>query len=517
MWVQCVKALTNLIKQTVTKDSDGNITSNEVYDQLTMIARCLPILLLRVPPLATHKGKQQIMRHNCNLFLKGSWRSLVCKARRELEELNERAHKRTASHPTLSGSSRSKEQTVLDRARSLQYSRAMNILRSPGLAEDSGDQIHAALQKLHPHEQDPHIDESSPRVPHPASSFDFITGSWFSNLIARSKRGTAVDQWGWDSKEMWSPLTSDSELMDDMAQVWALPVATGYLPRRYRDHLAGGRLIALSKHPKPGVRPICISDAIRRLVAKGLLACSKASFTHEFQNAHPRALQFGANLQNKATHMFHLISGAIHEAAALTGEDPFAIASIDVKNAFNTLSRAHLAKILLQSCPPSRPFALTRLDHDNAPADLGIDILWRHFQAHYGCRGILKCFHQGTTYQILSASGVQQGDPLGTSLFALGNHPCLLEVANRHPAILATGYADNTFLLGPLGDVTRAISDFEEILRGAYLQLNTSESELLVPQWIDLEPAVLAEQGNISWSDLHNCLVFSLNNRKAFQ
>ena len=92
--------------------------------------------------------------------------------------------------------------------------------------------------------------------------------------------------------------------MDDLAQVWALPIATGYLPPHYRDHLAGGRLIALSKNPKPGVRPICISDAIRRLVAKGLFACCKASFTRVFQNSHPRALQFGANLKNGATHIF---------------------------------------------------------------------------------------------------------------------------------------------------------------------------------------------------------------------
>ena len=61
MWVQCVKALTSLIKQSVTKVVNGNITSHELYDQLTMIANCLPILLLRVSPLATHNTKQQIM------------------------------------------------------------------------------------------------------------------------------------------------------------------------------------------------------------------------------------------------------------------------------------------------------------------------------------------------------------------------------------------------------------------------------------------------------------------------
>ncbi len=64
-----------------------------------MLARCLPILLLRVPMLATYKSKQQTIRHNCILFLKDSWRSLACKAKRELEDLNANMQKRAASHP----------------------------------------------------------------------------------------------------------------------------------------------------------------------------------------------------------------------------------------------------------------------------------------------------------------------------------------------------------------------------------------------------------------------------------
>ena len=79
------------------------------------------------------------------------------------------------------------------------------------------------------------------------------TGSFESRFRGQDRRGTAVDQWGWDSKEMWLPLISDSELMEDMAETWALPIAMGYLPPRYREHLAGGRLVALSKKPTQGL------------------------------------------------------------------------------------------------------------------------------------------------------------------------------------------------------------------------------------------------------------------------
>ena len=63
---------------------------------------------------------------------------------------------------------------------------------------------------------------------------------------------------------------ADTELMEGIAKHWARPLAMGYLPPKYRAYLAGGGLtvIALSKAPKPGIRPICISDSLRRLVAR---------------------------------------------------------------------------------------------------------------------------------------------------------------------------------------------------------------------------------------------------------
>ncbi len=113
-----------------------------------------------------------------------------------------------------------------------------------------------------------------------------------------------MDQLGWDSREMWMPFLQDEDLMDKLATHWCRPVAAGYLPEAYRRHLAGGRLIALrlSEQPKPGawslepgVRPICISDARRRLVAKGLAEYASNHFQHFFQKTSPNALQFGAS------------------------------------------------------------------------------------------------------------------------------------------------------------------------------------------------------------------------------
>ncbi len=74
---------------------------------------------------------------------------------------------------------------------------------------------------------------------------------------------------------------------------------------------------------KPDVRSICISDAILRLVSKGLFACCKASFTSVFlksQFHNPRLISFVAYLRNNgATHMFNLIVDVLYSLRRILG------------------------------------------------------------------------------------------------------------------------------------------------------------------------------------------------------
>ncbi len=106
---------------------------------------------------------------------------------------------------------------------------------------------------------------------------------------------------------------------------------------------------------------------------------------------------------------------------------------------------------------------------------------------------------------------MQQGDPFGSALFALGNHPCLVDIAQRHPAILVTEYADKTFFLGSLRAVTKAIPDFKVILQEANLQLNTSKSHLHVPHGATQGKSALAAHAQIFQSGTHDKLCFHLN------
>ena len=99
-----------------------------------------------------------------------------------------------------------------------------------------------------------------------------------------------------------------------MAALLFRPIAAGYLPAANREHLAGGRLVALSKFPKEGFRPINNGDKWRTFVGKGLVHRSHQHLQHYFQHVHPRAIKVGGNTPDGETNMFHLLA-SLAEAA----------------------------------------------------------------------------------------------------------------------------------------------------------------------------------------------------------
>ena len=310
--------------------------------------------------------------------------------------------------------------------------------------------------------------------------FAFIDGAWVRQQISRSKRGTAVDQWGWDSREMWEPLLHNDALMEEIARAWIRPVAAGRLPAAYRAHLAGGRLVALSKFPKPGVRPICVTDCWRRIAGRGLLQKCFPHLQQYFQGSHPRVFQFASGTPNGPSNMYHGLAALFTELQTSRTEtdaqDPVGILALDMKNAFNTMNRNHWLRFLAQGCKH-------HVSVETTQNTFGWDLLWPHIIAHYGVQGLLKHHQAGDQYQILSASGVQQGDPLGSTLFALGLHPILNLVAEQNPHLLIEAFADNVFLVDRQ---SRLLSAADSLIREAAeidLSLNPRESAIMFPLW----------------------------------
>ena len=348
------------------------------------------------------------------------------------------------------------------------------MLRSPGFAADPPEEILKSLRQLHPPQSPPMVNTQS-LFPINHEPFDHIDGEWLRKMIKKTKRGTSVDQWGWDSKEMWQDIVKDEQLADDVARHWILPVAMGYLPDKYKEHLIGGRLVGLSKKPKPGVRPICVTDVWRRIAAKGLLSACLKELKQYFQKRHPRAFQFAGANPNGATDMYHLLNMIANDARhGYDSDDPLSILTLDIKNAFNTLSRQAIFDFMAGGC--AKAFG------SNIRSFQGWDILWSHFSAHYDKKGILKFYHSGNVEHVLSECGIQQGDPLGSILFALAFHPLLMKIADLYPDILVTAYADNVALVGKRSRVLLAVDQFVTFLAEKNLKLNPAESLIYSPK-----------------------------------
>jgi hypothetical protein len=97
----------------------------------------------------------------------------------------------------------------------------MNLLRSPGLAAQPLPEISADFHRLHPKEVLHPLTSDNPEGWHHTNqTFDFVTGAWFAKQIRNSSGGTAVVQWGWDSREMWLLLCSDFDLINLISECW---------------------------------------------------------------------------------------------------------------------------------------------------------------------------------------------------------------------------------------------------------------------------------------------------------
>ena len=487
LWVQCLKAVTNLVSQFERTNAQGDYVPSIEFDQLQMLLRCMPAMLLQVQHRDTYDTRAKKVSARCGKFLRGQWRCLFDAAVRDLQGENKHAELRhQQGRQSHQDSSSKRHEIALEQARELNYSKAMHILRSPGISRDDVQQVRQALRDLHPPEKVDVRGLQHPGAIQPnAVTLKFINGDWVRAQIRNAKRGTAVDQWGWDSREMWEELVKDDELIEQVALLWFRPVAAGYLPEAYAEHLTGGRLVALSKHPKPGIRPICISDTWRRLTAKGLIKHCSRHIQAYFQEAHPTAIQFGGNTRDGATNMFHLLA-SINEAVSSSTDDaveqdPVTFIALDIKNAFNTLSRQHLIDFLATSCADHTDVPTPPGTDPNLP--IGWDLLWRHIRGHYGRVGILKHYHGGGVEYINSEAGVQQGDPLGSTLFAMGIHSTLIDIARKHPDVLLTAYADNVIIIAPLSKATEAVDMYREKMSSIGLHLNAAESEAFIPAW----------------------------------
>jgi hypothetical protein len=192
-------------------------------------------------------------------------------------------------------------------------------------------------------------------------------------------------------------------------------------------------LLPISK-PCGGIRPIAIGEVWYRLA--GL--CALATCKDVGQSLAP--LQLAVGVPGGAQIVGHAL------AAGIAAEPDCVTLQLDVRNAFNTLSRQRMLKAVAQRSPSLLPFAT-----------------WSY--------ATLKPLRlRGSAATIASTRGVRQGDPCGPLFFALALQGPLEELWELDRA-RPLAYADDIFLQGTQGGVEAAFPVVCDVLEPLGLQV----------------------------------------------
>jgi hypothetical protein len=180
------------------------------------------------------------------------------------------------------------------------------------------------------------------------------------------------------------------------------------------------RVIALGKKHKPGaVRPISITDANSRMLAR--ILCAK--YIH-LATAALQPIQMGVGVSAGADILVHNASLAATMAfSEYQLEDPFCLSGYDMRNGYGEINRSAILSGILELLP--EPGLLSYFEHTYGAAVQG-----------YMSDGTEVCSIQ---------TGIVQGDPLGPLLFCLGFHPVLTALKRDFPNTDIMAYMDDVY------------------------------------------------------------------------
>ena len=482
------------------------------YQKLWTLWHLLPALLLRNPSLPGRPVKatdlKRKIKANCAKFMDGQWKQLYSKAVEacaiqprpgyappdgpaEVPPLNEDG--------VHEASMKDKVKRAEQQAEGGSFSSARQILCGAGISKDKN--MLQQMQSKFPHADTPSFPPVDPEIIFTdddagdklQDEIEKATGrQGMARLARRSCRVAAHDQWHMNPRCIIYPLLLNESIGDEVHRVFLKGRLEGYLPALYADHFRGGRLIPLSKYPKPGARPICIPDATRRLIHKAQDQVSKKQLVHFFESEYPNAIQVANGTKGGAEIKHNLIQMLLHGdmAPAPPGDDsepvddPTVIISIDLTNAFNEIDRQAIIDIV------SGQYGDRTYDQGHISADDHHKLPnryaghWLSFKSHYGGRARMTLVNpaDGSTDIVWCTQGVQQGDVIAGAIFNAAVHTIAGSVMSRHEALLA-GFADNLDIVGKCSQAFPAAKDLITSLKEVGFRVNINESGMYAPAY----------------------------------
>ncbi|GKC06001.1 putative reverse transcriptase domain-containing protein [Tanacetum coccineum] len=162
--------------------------------------------------------------------------------------------------------------------------------------------------------------------------------------------------------------------------------------------------------------------------------------------------QFRVGMSGGAKAILHSANRVLSE---YHNDGSLAMLIVDFSNAFNLMDKLALLHEVKVKCPF---------------ISLWVDSLY----------GQASRLYIGDTH-IWSATGVQQGDPLGPLLFALILHPLLHKIKDSCKLLLHAWYLDDGTVIGDSEEVVRVLDIIKESGPGLGLELNIKKTEIFWP------------------------------------
>ncbi|KAA8494355.1 Retrotransposable element [Porphyridium purpureum] len=333
------------------------------------------------------------------------------------------------------------------------HMRAHHIGAAARLLESSGihqvtDDVLAKLRALHPSAADTSSQRQDAHGPGQDSTSAADVpweGDDIRQLILAIPHTSGSGPSRWSASLLHQAL--QTEVAGSKVQVALLRVSQALVRRGFEGQAGAlwnhARLIPLRKKDG-GVRPIAVGEVLRRALGKLALRCLGQAAVDSLL-----PLQFGVG---RKSGLEAAIMGTRMAVLEPTQSEPVAALKIDLANAFNTVSR----------------HTLLRLVHARFPE------LWPLVRSTYSTPSPLRL----GTQMLYSARGVQQGDPLGPLLFSLVLQNVLAQFSA--PQVHQVWYLDDGCVVGTPAHLAAFLLAFEHDAQAHGLAINRAKTEFIL-------------------------------------
>jgi len=335
-----------------------------------------------------------------------------------------------------------------------------NELADPDLPE-----VREELKRLHPLSEDDAVPVLPKDVRH--ISIHMTKDDLLKLLATACRKHSSGGPSGWTYHLIRAACREDAARNAILALINL--ILAGAIPEGARKLLLASRLVPFRK-PNNGVRPIAVGEAFYRLAA----SFAVRSVVHKAVDV-LGPIQLGVGVRGGVEAAVHVLQEAI-----LDPERKSVILSLDIENAFNSLSRAFMLKSLF-AIPEFRPiYSLVHWAY-RSPSDL------------------LVLKGGRVLYTLRSSRGVRQGDPLGSLLFAISMLVPYAKISSSLP-----GSPPPVAIIDDLNLISRdpqtllkAYDVAKQVLEAAGLRLQPLKTKLLASG--DLHPDLEATARREGW------------------